>query len=132
MTPNVAEKWQTAVEKTAAAGAEAKHRGRATYRALIGDLRVPEPVGHRKRNIALVVGAVGGAVAYLMARRRRQSEWSTADITPESGPESGSSVPGSRAGWPARVGDQAAASVDEMIADAAETAARPPISPQRR
>ncbi|HKA69764.1 MAG TPA: hypothetical protein VKG85_11680 [Actinomycetes bacterium] len=135
MTPKLAENWQTAVAKTAAAGAEAKQRGRAAYQALKGDLRAPEPVGHAKRNIALIVGAIGGAVAYLTARRRRRSEWVTADITPESLLEPSSSAPGRRAGWPAsaRAGDRAAASVDEMIADAADAAAGPPaVSPQRR
>jgi hypothetical protein len=135
MAPKVAQKWQATVDKTTAAGAEAKQRGRATYHALKGDLRAPEPVSHRKRNIALLVGAVGGAMAYLTARRRRQPEWLTADITPESGLQQGASASARAAGWPASarvVSDRAAASPDEMISDAAETAASSPISPQRR
>jgi hypothetical protein len=134
MAPNVAQKWQAAVEKTTTAGAEAKQRGRATYHALKGDLRAPEPVSHRKRNIALVLGAVGGAMAYLTARRRRQPEWLMADVTPVSELNPGASAPARGTGWQAsaRASDRAAASVDEMISDAAETSASGPISPQRR
>lgn len=134
MAPNMAQKWQAAVEKTTAAGAETKQRGRATYHALKGDLRAPEPISHRKRNIALVLGAVGGAIAYLTARRRRRPEWLMADITPESELSPGASVPARGPGWPAsaRAGDRATGSVDEMISDAAETAASGPISSQRR
>jgi len=122
-----------AKRRTTTVGAEAKRRGRATYLALKGDLRAPEPAGHRTRNIALIVGAVGGAVLFLAARRRHEPEWLTADATPEFGLEPGEPAPGRSAGWPdsARGGDRAAASVDEMIADAAETATSGPISPQR-
>ena len=82
--PNVSNGWHTTVAKTSAAGSEAKLRGKATYQALKGDLRAPEPTNHRRRNIALTVGAVVAAgAAYLAARRRRQPEWLTADITPE-------------------------------------------------
>jgi hypothetical protein len=132
MAPKVAQTWQAAVEKTTATGAEAKQRSRATYHALKGDLRAPEPVSHRRRNIALLVGAVGGAMAYLTARRRRRSEWLTADITPESGLEPGTLASVRGTGWrpSARVGDRAAASPDEMISDAAETAVSGPIPPQ--
>ena len=134
MAPNVAQKWQAAVDRTTAAGAEAKQRGKATYHALRGDLRAPEPTSHRKRNIAVLVGAVGGAVAYLTAWRRRRPEWLTADIVPESELRPVTSVSERAVGRPAsaRVSDRGAASPDEMISDAAETAASGQISPQRR
>lgn len=123
LSPKVADGWHVAVVKTGAAGAEAKLRGKAIYHALKGDLRMPEPVNYRKRNIALAVGTVGAAAgaAYLAARRRRQPEWLTTDITPESELQSGMPTP-TAPGQSSRMGDRAAASVDEMISDAAETA----------
>ncbi|MCI0686711.1 MAG: hypothetical protein L0Y54_05660 [Sporichthyaceae bacterium] len=146
VTPKVAHGWHKAVDSTSTAGSEAKVRGKATYYALKGDLRPAEPANHRKRNIALAVGALGAGAtaAYVAARRRRQPEWLTADITPETGTTSATgktpaaaktsstqtswtrpsqpATTGRPAPASARVGDRGAASVDEMLADVAESA----------
>jgi hypothetical protein len=105
MAPKVAQKWQAAVDKTTAAGARPNSAaGPPTMRSRATCAR--EPVSHRKRNIALIVGAVGGAMAYLTARRRRQPEWLTADITPESRLQPGASASARAAGWPLRPGGE--------------------------
>ena len=108
--PKVSNGWHITVTKASAAGSEAKLRGKATYQALKGDLRAPEPTNHRKRTVALAIGAAAGA-AFLAARRRRQPEWMIADITPDTELTKPDLM---------SVGDRGGASVDEMIADTAE------------
>ena len=108
--PTVSNGWHTTVARASAAGSEAKLRGKATYQALKGDLRAPEPTNHRKGKVALAIGAAAGAV-FLAARRRRQPEWLIADITPETELTKPN---------PKSPGDRGGASVDEMIADTAE------------
>ncbi len=123
LQPRLADGWHHAVDSAGSAGTEAKARTKATYHAIKGDLRV-EPESHRKRNVAIAVGAVGAAAAaYMAARRKRQPEWLTADVTPEEPAKTTQSRLSART-TTGRPADRAGASPDEILSDAAEAASK--------